>query len=292
MFRGAMVALVTPFRDDLSVDEEALRALVEAQIDGGIDALIPCGTTGENPTLSGEEQARVIRIVVEQTRKRVPVIAGAGSNDTRHASALAEQARHAGADALLVVTPYYNKPTPDGLVAHYRAVAEAGKLPIVFYHVPGRTSLRVEARTLARVAEAVPEVVAVKEATGDLNVLQSFYSLLAGRLTFLSGDDATVLPFYAAGGEGTISVTANVVPAHVAAVWDDFAAGNLAEARRKHYKMLSLHDAMFWETNPIPVKTALAILGKIRPVFRLPLTPMTLANEARLHALLAEEGLR
>jgi 4-hydroxy-tetrahydrodipicolinate synthase len=288
-----MVALVTPFRDDDTVDEEALRALVEEQIRGGTDALIPCGTTGEVPTLSFEEKQTVFRIVVEQTQKRVPVIAGVGGNDTRASAQLAATAREAGADAVMVVTPFYNKPTPDGLLAHYREIARAGKREIVLYHVPGRTGLSLSPETLIRIAREVPEVTAVKEASGyhSFATLQACYPQLSGKVAFLCGEDNLTLPFLAAGGEGVISVTANVAPERVAAVYDLFTRGELDKARAAHYALLPLHDAMFLESNPIPVKAALAMMGKIRPNLRLPLAPITSANEAKLRDVLRAQHL-
>jgi 4-hydroxy-tetrahydrodipicolinate synthase len=290
MFRGSMVAIVTPFTNSGAIDETALRALVEEQIQGGTDALIPCGTTGEAPTLSIEEQQRVIQIVVEETRGRVPIIAGAGSNDTRHSAHLAANAREVKADGLLVVTPYYNKPTPDGLVAHYREISKAAKLPIVLYHVPSRTGASIDANTLLKIVDAVPDVRSIKEATGSMLVIQAFYAALGDRLTYLSGDDETTLPFLAAGGDGMISVTANVAPARVASVYDAFVAKDVERARREHYALLSLHQAMFLEVNPGPVKAALAMMGKIKTHLRLPMAPITAANEAKLReALLAHK---
>jgi 4-hydroxy-tetrahydrodipicolinate synthase len=291
MFRGSMVAIVTPFTDNNTIDEGALRRLVEEQIQGGTDVLVPCGTTGEAPTLSPEEQKRVIQIVIEEARGRVPIIAGAGSNDTRHSVHLAVNAKEVGANALLVVTPYYNKPTPDGLVAHYRELAKAAKLPIVLYHVPGRTGGSIDANTLAKIVDAVPEVVAIKEATGSMAVMQSFYAKMAGRISFLSGDDDTTLSFLALGGDGMISVTANVAPGRVAAVYDSFVAGDLKKAQREHYALLPLHHAMFLEVNPGPVKAALSMMGKIRPHLRLPMVPITSANEAKLREALVQQGL-
>jgi 4-hydroxy-tetrahydrodipicolinate synthase len=291
MFRGSMVALVTPFTENNTIDEGALRQLVEEQIQGGTDGLIPCGTTGENPTLSTEEQRRVTQIVVEEARGRVPVIAGAGSNDTRHAVRLAVDAKEAGAQGLLVVTPYYNKPTPDGLVAHYKEIAKTTKLPIVLYHVPGRTGQTIDANTLAKIVDAVPEVISIKEATGSMQVMQSFYEKLAGRITFLSGDDDTTLPFLACGGDGMISVTANIAPAKVASVYDSFVAGDITKARKEHYALLSLHQAMFCEVNPGPIKTALSMMGKMKPYLRLPLVPITASSEARVRAALLQHGL-
>jgi len=291
MFRGSMVAIVTPFTDNDTIDEEALRKLVNEQIEGGTDALVPCGTTGESPTLSLEEQRLVVQIVVEETRGRVPVIAGAGSNDTKHSVHLAQNARDAKADGLLVVTPYYNKPSPAGLVAHYQALARAAKLPIILYHVPGRTGGAIDADTLAKIAEAVPEVASIKEATGSMTVMQSFYAKLAGRLTFLSGDDLTTLSFLALGGDGMISVTANVAPHRVAAVYDAFVAGDWKRAQKEHYALLALHEAMFLEVNPGPVKAALAMMGKIKPQLRLPLVPIVTANQAKLRQALIQYQL-
>jgi 4-hydroxy-tetrahydrodipicolinate synthase len=291
MFRGSMVAIVTPFTDSGAIDETALRSLVEEQIQGGTDALVPCGTTGESPTLSIEEQRRVVQIVIEENRGRVPVIAGAGSNDTRHTAHLAKNAKEAKADGLLVVTPYYNKPTPDGLVAHYREISKASKLPIVLYHVPGRTGASIDANTLLKIVDAVPEVVSIKEATGNMNVMQAFYSKLGNRLTYLSGDDETTLAFLASGGDGMISVTANIAPARVAAVYDAFVAKDLERAKREHYALLSLHQAMFVEVNPGPVKAALAMMGKIRPHLRLPMVPVTAANETKVREALIQHSL-
>jgi 4-hydroxy-tetrahydrodipicolinate synthase len=286
---GAITALVTPFSGD-RIDEDALRRHVDGQIAAGIDGLVPCGTTGESPTLSPEEQARVIRVVVAEARGRVPVIAGAGSNATSHAVALARAAREAGADALLVVTPYYNKPTQAGMEAHFRAVIEAGKLPTVLYNVPGRTGCDLLPETIARLA-AIPEVVAVKEATGNVARAQEILARTGDRVTVLSGDDPTCFPLYAVGARGVISVTSNVVPGLMAEQWDAWRAGQMERAREIHYRLLGLHGALFIEANPIPVKAALHLMGRIGPELRLPLTPMSAANLERLRAALAALGL-
>ncbi|HEY3356055.1 MAG TPA: 4-hydroxy-tetrahydrodipicolinate synthase [Polyangia bacterium] len=289
MFEGAITALVTPLRGD-RVDEEALRRHVEAQIAAGIDGLVPCGTTGESPTLSAEEQARVIRIVVDQARRRVPVIAGAGSNATAHAAALARAAREAGADGLLVVTPYYNKPTQEGLIAHFRAVVDAGRLPTILYNVPGRTGCDLLPDTIARLT-AVPEVVAVKEATGSVTRAQDIIARCGDRIAVLSGDDFTCFPLYTVGARGVITVTSNVVPALMAEQWDAAHAGDWERARRLHYRLLPLHTAMFVEANPIPVKAAMHLIGAMSPEIRLPLTPLGGANLEKLRAALVAEGL-
>jgi 4-hydroxy-tetrahydrodipicolinate synthase len=289
MFEGAITALVTPLSGD-RIDEDALRRHVDEQIAGGIDGLVPCGTTGESPTLSPEEQARVIRIVVEQARRRVPVIAGAGSNATAHAAALARAAREAGADGLLVVTPYYNRPTQEGLVAHFRAVIDAGRLPTVLYNVPGRTGCDLLPETIARLV-AVPEIVAVKEATGSVTRAQDIIARVGDRIAVLSGDDFTCFPLYTVGARGVISVTANVVPALMAEQWDAAKAGDWERARHLHYRLLPLHTALFLEANPIPVKAAMHLVGKLGPEIRLPLTPLAPPNVEKLRAALRAEGL-
>ncbi len=284
-----MTALVTPMRGG-RIDEEALRRLVEEQIAGGIDGLVAVGTTGESPTVTHEEHAIIVRIVVDAAKKRVPVIAGAGSNSTREAQELARACKAAGADGLLQITPYYNKPTQDGLVRHFRAVLEAAPLPTILYNVPGRTGCDLLPETVARLAE-LPEVVAIKEATGSTVRAQQIIARTEGRLTVLSGDDATALPLYVLGAQGLISVTSNVVPADVAAMWDAAAADKWARARELHYKLLPLSDALFLEANPIPVKAALAMMGKIDPEIRPPLYAMSSPNRDRLRAVLAQMAL-
>jgi 4-hydroxy-tetrahydrodipicolinate synthase len=290
MFVGAMTALVTPFRDG-HVAEAALRALVDAQLDAGIDGLVPCGTTGESPTLDSDEHARVVRIVVEQTRKRVPVIAGCGTNSTAHSIALARAAHAAGADGLLVVTPYYNKPTQDGMVRHYGAIADAVPLPIVVYNIPGRSVVDLSFDSLARLAAAHPRIVAVKEATGSVARAQEIVARLGQRVAVLSGDDVLNLAIYAVGGRGCISVASNVIPKLVAEVWDAASTGDFARARELHFSTLALTEALFLEANPIPCKEALAMMGRISPEIRGPLYPMSSGPREQLRAILVERGL-
>jgi 4-hydroxy-tetrahydrodipicolinate synthase len=289
MFQGAMTALVTPMRDG-QVDEAALEALVEQQIADGIDALIPCGTTGESATLNNEEHIRVIRRVVRTVRKRVPVIAGAGSNSTAEAIALAAASREAGADGMLQITPYYNRPTQEGLYLHFRAIVEAVPLPTVLYNVPSRTGCDLAVDTVARLTE-LPSVVGIKEATGTVQRTQQIIAKLGERLTVLSGEDAINYPLYCVGARGCISVVSNVAPRLIADGWDAAASGDHQRARKLHYQSLALADALFLEANPIPAKAALAMMGRIDPEIRLPLHPMSDGARARLRTILVELGL-
>ncbi len=289
MFSGSIVAIVTPFRNG-KVDEEKLRELVEFQILNGTDGIVPCGTTGEASTLDYEEHDRVIEIVVEQAAKRVPVIAGTGSNSTQEAIEISEHAKKAGADGLLLVTPYYTKPTQEGLYLHYKAVAAAVNLPQVLYNVPGRTSVNMLPATVARLAE-IPNIVAIKEATGSLQQASEILALCGDKIDVLSGDDFITFPMMACGGKGVISVTANIMPKEIAAMIDAFNAGNLEEARRLHLKLLKINNAMFIETNPTPVKTALGLMGKCSDEVRLPLAPMAEANKAKLAGIMKEYNL-
>jgi 4-hydroxy-tetrahydrodipicolinate synthase len=268
-FTGAFTALVTPFRDG-AVDVEALRALVEAQIAGGIDGLIPCGTTGESVTLSAAEHALVVRTVVAQAARRVPVVAGAGSVSTAHAIELAHASRAAGADGLLVVVPYYNKPTQAGLVAHYRALLRAVPMPTILYNIPGRCGVDLGLEAMAQLAD-VPEIVAVKEATGNVLRSQALVARFGDRFSVLSGDDALTLPILAVGGAGVISVTSNLLPRAVSDVVRLWRGGDVAGARALHQRLLTVHEVMFVESNPGPVKAALAQAGRIAPEVRLPL---------------------
>jgi 4-hydroxy-tetrahydrodipicolinate synthase len=286
MFKGVITALVTPLRND-RVDEEALRRLVDEQIRAGIDGLVPVGTTGESPTLTNEEHIRVIEVVVEEAKKRVPVIAGTGANATREAIELTAAAKAVGADGTLQVTPYYNKPTQDGLFRHFKAVVDAVGLPTVVYNVPGRTGCDLLPETIARLCE-LPLVVGVKEATGNLQRAAQIIARVGDRMAMLSGDDATAMPFYAIGGNGCISVVSNVVPADMAAMWDAAAAGNWAKARELHYKVFPLSEGLFIEANPIPVKAALAMMGKIADEIRAPLYPMAGANREKVRKILAD----
>ena len=286
MFKGVITALVTPFRGDI-VDEEALRRLVDEQIRAGIDGFVPVGTTGESPTVSVEEHIRIIKIVVEETRKRVPVIAGTGANSTREAIELTREARAVGADGTLQVTPYYNRPTQDGLYRHFKAIADAASLPIVVYNVPGRTACDLLPETMARLCE-VPSVVGIKEATGSAQRAAQIISRVGDRMVVLSGDDATAFPLYALGAHGCISVVSNVAPADMAAMWDAAVAGNWNKARELHYRLFPLSEGLFIEANPIPVKAALAMMGKITDEIRPPLYPMTGANREKVRKILAD----
>jgi 4-hydroxy-tetrahydrodipicolinate synthase len=286
MFKGVITALVTPFRGDV-VDEEALRRLVDEQIRAGIDGFVPVGTTGESPTVTVEEHIRIIKIVVEETHKRVPVIAGTGANSTREAIELTREARAVGADGTLQVTPYYNRPTQDGLFRHFKAIAEAASLPIVVYNVPGRTACDLLPETVARLCE-VPLVVGIKEATGSAQRAAQIISRVGDRMVVLSGDDATAFPLYALGAHGCISVVSNVAPAEMAAMWDAAAAGNWNKARELHYRVFPLSEGLFIEANPIPVKAALAMMGKITDEIRAPLYAMAGANREKVRKILAD----
>jgi 4-hydroxy-tetrahydrodipicolinate synthase len=289
MFRGAMTALVTPMRDG-RVDEAALEALIEDQIASGIDALIPCGTTGEAATLSTEEHVQVIARTVQVARKRVPVIAGTGSNSTAEAIALAKAAKAAGADGQLQVTPYYNRPTQEGLYLHFRAIVEACPFPTVLYNVPGRTGCDMLAETVVRLCE-LPSVVGLKEASGTVQRTQQILSRVGDRLIILSGEDAINFPLYAVGAQGCISVVANVAPRLIAEGWDAMAAGDWARARKLHYQSLPLAEALFAEASPIPTKAALAMLDKMSPEARLPLHPISDGPKQKVRAALVELGL-
>ncbi|HEX5758827.1 MAG TPA: 4-hydroxy-tetrahydrodipicolinate synthase [Thermoanaerobaculia bacterium] len=290
MFQGCGTALVTPFRRDLSLDEEALRRLVRRQIEGGIHFLVPCGTTGENPTLSRREHLRVVEITLAEAAGRVPVLAGSGGYDTREVVALAKELAALGADGLLVVTPYYNKPTPEGLFQHYAAIAAATPLPIVVYNVPGRTGLNVDPATLRRLAE-IDRVVAVKEASGNIAQMAAICQTLPEDFAVLSGDDALTLPLMALGGVGVISVASNEVPYAMARLCSLALDGDFAAAREVHRRLFELMEVNFVEANPGPVKTALALMGLLEPVFRLPLVPPRPASVEKVREALVGLGL-
>ncbi len=285
MFEGTTVAIVTPFKNG-KLDKKALKGLVEFQIKNGTGAIVPCGTTGEASTLSNEEHQAVIDIVIETVKGRVPVIAGTGSNNTSEAIELTKYAKKAGADASLVVTPYYNKPTQEGLYRHYRTLAEAVDLPMVLYNVPGRTGVNLLPGTVARLAE-VKNIVAVKEASGNLGQVCEIVRSVPNEFTVLSGDDGLFLPMLALGAKGVISVASNVAPRLMADLYDAWASGDLAKARAVHYKLWPLFDVLFVETNPIPVKTAVALMGLVNEEFRLPLCPMGVDNKKKLAKVLA-----
>ena len=290
MFTGSIVAIVTPFKSG-AIDEDKLRELVEFQIANGTDGIVPCGTTGEASTLDYEEHDRVIEIVVQQVNKRVPVIAGTGSNSTTEAIELTAHAKKLGADGALLVTPYYVKPSQEGLYRHYKAIAEAVALPQVLYNVPGRTSVNLLPETVARLAD-INNIVAIKEATGSLQQASEVLALCGDKLVVLSGDDFITFPMMACGAKGVISVVANIMPKEVAALVDAFFAGNMEEARRLHLKLLKISNAMFIETNPVPVKTAVALMGMATDDVRLPLAPMSDANRGKLAAIMKEYGLK
>lgn len=289
VFQGSMVALVTPFKDG-RVEEVKLRELVEFQIKNGTDVLIPCGTTGESPTLNHDEHKRVIELTVEAVKRRVPVVAGTGSNSTAEAIDLTRYAKKVGADGALVVLPYYNKPTQQGLIAHCRAIADAVDLPLILYNIPGRTGINMLPETLAVLADH-PNIVGMKEATGNLEQMTQDIILCGDKLSFLSGDDTLTLPLMAVGGRGVISVVANIVPRDVADLTRAFLGGDWKRAREIHLKLFPLCQAMFYETNPIPVKTAMALMGMIGGELRMPLCPMSEANLNKLKAAMRAYGL-
>jgi len=289
MFKGSIVAIVTPFKEG-KVDEEAYRQLIEFQIENGTSAIVPCGTTGESATLNMEEHSRVIDIAVQAVNKRVPVIAGTGGNSTSEAIELTEHARKAGADATLQVTPYYNKPTQEGLYQHFRAIATAVPLPQVLYNVPGRTSVNMLPETVARLAE-LSQVVAIKEASGDIGQMAEVVRLAGDKIILLSGDDNLTLPVLSIGGKGVVSVVANIVPRDTADMVRAWEEGDVEKSKECFYKLLPLCRAMFYETNPVPVKASLALMGNIRDELRLPLVHMAPANLERLKKALQDYGL-
>lgn len=289
MFKGSIVAIVTPFKNG-TVDEETLRQLVEFQIENGTDAIVPCGTTGESSTLDYEEHDRVIEIVIQQVNKRVPVIAGTGSNSTREAIEMTAHAKKLGADGCLLVTPYYNKPTQEGLYRHYTAVADAVAIPQILYNVPGRTGVNLLPETVARLA-VHKNIVAIKEATGSLQQASEIMALCGDQIDVLSGDDFITFPMMACGAKGVISVLANIMPKAVGDLTDAYFAGDLDKARQLHLDTLKISNAMFIESNPIPVKTALGLMGKCSDEVRLPLCPMSAANKEKLAAIMKEYKL-
>jgi 4-hydroxy-tetrahydrodipicolinate synthase len=286
MFEGIHTALITPFRSG-QVDEEALRAHVERQIEAGVNGLIPCGSTGESATLSHLEHRRVVEIVVEAARGRVAVIAGTGSNSTREAIELTLHAKEAGADGALLLSPYYNKPTQEGIYAHYAAIADATRFPLVLYNIPGRTASNIAPEIIARLAR-LEHVVGVKEASGSLDQMAHVIAKCPADFAVLSGDDGLTLPLLAIGGKGVISTTSNVAPRQMGEIVRRFLDGDVAGAQAVHYAMLPLFDVLFCETNPIPVKAAAAALGWCDPEIRLPLTRITDANLERLKLVLKD----
>ena len=290
MFQGSIVALVTPFRSG-RVDEVKLKELVEMHVAQGTDGIVPCGTTGESPTLSHDEHRRVVEIVIEAARGRLHVIAGTGSNATSEAIELTGHAKKAGATAALVVNPYYNRPTQEGLYRHFRAVAEAVDITILLYNIAGRTAVNLETDTLVRIVKDCPNIVGVKEASGSLDQMTQVILACGPDFTVLSGDDNLTLPLMSVGGRGVISVIANFVPRETAEMTHAALAGDWKLARELHLKLFPLSRAAFMETNPIPVKEAMAMMGMLEPEFRLPMCPMGAANRERLKTILVQYGL-
>ncbi len=289
MFSGVLVAIVTPFTDG-RIDEEAFRGLINQQLALGINGVVPCGTTGESATMSHEEHKRVVEICVDEVRGRVPVIAGTGSNNTAEAIDMTLHAKKAGADGALMITPYYNKPTQEGVYRHFKAVYEAAPMPIILYNIPGRTASNVAPETIARLAKE-KYIVGVKEATGDLNQMARTIDLCGPDVDVLSGDDSLTLPLLSVGGRGVISVACHIVGAEMIEMYNAFMAGDNKRARELHYRILPIMRTLFVETNPIPLKTALSWLGVCKPDVRLPLCPMAPENEAKLRKVLTDYGL-
>ncbi len=287
-FQGTGTALVTPFTCDGKLDEHSIRKLVEFQIKGNVEAIIPAGTTGESPTLEEEEHRRLIEIVVDQAQKRVKVIAGAGTNSTAHSIKLSKQAKEAGADMLLLVGPYYNKPTQEGYYQHYRAIAEAVDLPFIVYNVPTRTSGNIEPSTLLRIAEEIPTAAGVKEASGSMPQIMEIARNKPEGFSLLSGDDVFTLPLMAVGGDGVISVVSNEVPKLFSEMVRNCLKKNFKKALAIHNKLLPLMQANFYEANPIPVKAALAMMGMVEEVYRLPLVKISDKNREKLSVVLRE----
>ena len=290
MFTGCGTALVTPFQGDQSLDEATLRRLVRRQIEAGIDFLVPCGTTGESPTLTHAEHLRVVEIALEEAKGRVPVLAGAGGYNTREVVELASELEDMGVDGILSVTPYYNKPTPEGLYQHYRAIAAAIDLPIIVYSIQGRTGINVEPATLTRLAQ-IENIVGVKEASGNIAQMAAIIGLLPGDFTVLCGDDPITIALMALGGRGVISVVSNQIPAEMTQLAHACLKGDFEIARQIQRRFLPLMNVNFVESNPIPVKAAMAMMGLLEPVYRLPLCPPSEVSRARIERVLEEAGL-
>jgi 4-hydroxy-tetrahydrodipicolinate synthase len=290
MFTGCGTALVTPFRADQSLDEPALRRLVRRQIDGGINFLVPCGTTGESPTLRRAEHLRVVEITLEEAKGKVPVVAGAGGYNTAEVIELAKELRHLGVDGLLSVTPYYNKPTQEGLYQHYKAISAAVPLPIIVYSIQGRTGINVEPATLKRLA-GIDNIVGVKEASGNIGQMAQIIHQLPESFDVLSGDDAITIPLIALGGRGVISVASNEIPAEMTRLVQLARAGDFAGARELQRRWFPLMEVNFVEANPQPVKAAMAMMGLLEPVWRLPMTPPSEASRTKIEGVLKSCGM-
>jgi len=289
MFPGTFTAIVTPFKDG-QIDEKAFNKLVRFGIDGGVTGFVPCGSTGESATLSYEEHERVVELCVKEVAGQVKVIAGTGSNSTQEAIELTRHAKKVGAHGALLVSPYYNKPTQEGLYRHFKAIAEAVDIPIVLYNIQGRTAVNIENPTMERLSR-IPNIVGVKEASGSIPQMSEVIRLCGSDFCVLSGDDQMTFPLMALGGQGVISVVTNIVPDKMAALVQDMLKVDIESARTRHFEIYQLCQAMFFETNPIPVKTALGLMGMIEPEFRLPLCPMAPKNEEKLKAVLTTYGL-
>ena len=289
MFKGVFVAIVTPFKNG-KIDEEALRGLIDFQIAGGVDGIVPCGTTGESATLNHEEHDQVIRIAVDACKGKASVLAGTGSNSTQEAIQLSRNAKNAGADGLLQITPYYNKPNQEGLYHHFSSIADAVDLPIVLYNVPSRTSVNMVPETVVRLAK-IEKIVGIKEASGSLQAISKIIDNCGKDFTVLSGDDPLLWPILAIGGKGGISVTANILPAKVAALCKAAAIGDIVAARSLHYELMDINDSLFIDTNPIPVKAALHLMGKIENELRGPLIKLSKDTLERLKKAMACHGL-
>ncbi len=290
MFKGSMVAIVTPFKNG-KVDEKILRKLIDFQLKNGTSGIVPCGTTGESATLSFQEHDRVIQVTIEQVRKRILVIAGTGSNSTQEAVMLTMHAAKSGADASLQVSPYYNRPTQKGLYEHFKAVAESVNIPIILYNIASRTGVNIEPETIAKLVRNCKNIAGVKEASGNLDQMSRIKQLCPENFALISGDDSLTLPVLSIGGIGVISVVANIAPRDVADLVSSFEKGNFKKAQEIHYKLSPLIKLMFIETNPIPVKTAMGLLGMCKPDLRLPMCAMSEENLGKLKMALKEYGL-
>ncbi len=291
MFEGVFTALVTPFKNG-TIDYDSLEKIIEHQIAGGVDGVVPMGTTGESPTVSYEEHEEFIIRVVKMVNKRVKVIAGTGSNSTDEAIYLSKAAQDAGVDGVLLVNPYYNKPPQRGLIAHFEKVAQSISIPVVLYNIPGRTGINFLPESVAELVKRAPNIVAMKEASGDINQMMNLIELCGDSVTLLSGDDNLLLPVLGIGGKGIISVLSNLLPADVKAVVSQFTSGNFEEAKKRFYKLLPLCRAMFYETNPIPIKAAMEMAGFCSSEVRLPLVPLSDDNRKKLKSALIEYGVK
>ncbi|MGE5445959.1 MAG: 4-hydroxy-tetrahydrodipicolinate synthase [Ignavibacteriales bacterium] len=290
MIHGSIVAIVTPFKNG-KIDEKSLKDLIEFQIENGTHGIVPCGTTGESPTLSHEEHEYVVELTVKAVKKRIPVVAGTGSNSTEEAIRLTKFAEKVGADAALLVVPYYNKPTQEGLYIHFKQIASEVNIPIILYNIPGRSGVNMNPETIARLARDCKNIIGVKEASGSVQQASKILYLCGMDFILLSGEDALNFPLLTIGGRGFITVTANVAPRDVAELYNSYKRGEFNQARELHYKLFPLNEALFLETNPIPVKVALSVMGKVRDEFRLPLCSMSPGNLEKFKTALKEYGL-